>query len=499
MGVTLKDWYDKDQVYDHDTFFVRDENGEIVQFSKGTGSSADVRYVTFMSYDGLTEYGKKAVAVGDDCADPIARGIFDTPTRESDVQYNYTHNGWATMANGEADVNALKTVTEDKTVYATYTSALRYYNARFYDGDTLVATVATAYGTKAVAPAIDAKDGYKFEGWNPSDMTVYGDTDFTAIWVELTGYYHITTISEFPDTYIQDMAITNDGSHIAVGMSGTDCALHVYDLSGDTPTLIENTETTIPSAQRVDYNYDETALYRSHNKSASSKYTNYYGKHDITNGTYGACSILGYGSSGYLHVNKIRCSPIDNTYSHGYSGSSQKIYINNQSFTIGVYVNGMEYSQDGEYVAVAANDSGDVQGFVNIYHADGSSLYKTITVNGSALVATFNRDSSLIAIAFDEAPYFALYSVETGEQVYSFGEQFTTKGYCFFVNGTNELVLASGTTVKVFECSASEPMEIEDVPAYQGGTVSAIRSNRSGTRIGIMSTEVNGIEIWGRV
>lgn len=37
MGVILKDWYGKDQTYEHNTFFVRDENGEIVQFSRGTG------------------------------------------------------------------------------------------------------------------------------------------------------------------------------------------------------------------------------------------------------------------------------------------------------------------------------------------------------------------------------------------------------------------------------------------------------------------------------
>ena len=97
------------------------------------GSSADVRYVTFMSYDGLIEYGKKAVAVGDDCADPIARGVFSTPTRESDVQYNYTFYGWATAPNGGADANALKAVTEDKTVYANFTQAVRSYTITYYD------------------------------------------------------------------------------------------------------------------------------------------------------------------------------------------------------------------------------------------------------------------------------------------------------------------------------------------------------------------------------
>lgn len=195
MGVTLKDWYGKDQVYDHDTFFVRDENGEIVQFSKGTGSSADVRYVTFMSYDGLTEYGKKAVAVGDDCADPIARGIFSTPTRESDAQYNYTHNGWTTEPNGDADSNALKAVTEDRTVYASFASAVRYYTATFYDGETLLGTEQTNYGG-SIDYVPPVKEGYFFDRWEPepnnitSDIVCYAQykesIDFaTATWAEI--------------------------------------------------------------------------------------------------------------------------------------------------------------------------------------------------------------------------------------------------------------------------------------------------------------------------
>lgn len=61
MGVTLKDWYDKDQVYDHDTFWVRDENGELTQFSKGTGKptlqdktvTENGTYTADDGYDGL--------------------------------------------------------------------------------------------------------------------------------------------------------------------------------------------------------------------------------------------------------------------------------------------------------------------------------------------------------------------------------------------------------------------------------------------------------------
>ena len=118
----LKDSRGKEQTFADDKIFVQGTDGELVQFTMGTGgsASADLHYVTFMSYDGLTEYGKKAVADGDDCADPIARGIFDTPTRESDAQYDYTFGGWATEANGEANVDALKAVTEDRVVYAVF-------------------------------------------------------------------------------------------------------------------------------------------------------------------------------------------------------------------------------------------------------------------------------------------------------------------------------------------------------------------------------------------
>lgn len=148
----------------------------------GGGSSADVRYVTFMSYDGSVEYGKKAVAVGDDCADPIKRGVFNTPTRESDVQYNYTFAGWATTPHGGLDSNALKAVTEDRTVYANYISALRSYTITYYDGNTKLKSEILAYGTM---PAYKAeKDGYSFDGWEPALATVTGDASYYAKWQE---------------------------------------------------------------------------------------------------------------------------------------------------------------------------------------------------------------------------------------------------------------------------------------------------------------------------
>ncbi len=217
MSLLLMDRYGKDQKFDHDKIFVRDENGELVQFTQGTGeptlealevtengtytpgegvdgfnsvevnvagSSADVRYVTFMSHDGLTEYGKKAVAVGDDCADPIARGIFGTPTRESDAQYNYTHNGWATEQNGSADADWNKSITEDNTVYASFAADVRYYTITYYDSDgvKVLKTESLPYG--AIPEYIPTNDDYSFDGWTPALSVVTGNASYIVKWAE---------------------------------------------------------------------------------------------------------------------------------------------------------------------------------------------------------------------------------------------------------------------------------------------------------------------------
>ena len=160
-----------------------DMEGEILGITSGGGSSADVRYVTFMNEDGSVELGKKAVATGDDCADPIARGVFSTPTKESTAQYTYTFYGWATTPNGAADSNWNKAVTEDRTVYANFVSAVRYYTVRFYDGGTLLTSKQVAYGGSSTYTP-DGKDGYFFDTWEPAPTNITGDLDCYAQWKE---------------------------------------------------------------------------------------------------------------------------------------------------------------------------------------------------------------------------------------------------------------------------------------------------------------------------
>ena len=146
------------------------------------GNSDDVRYVTFMSEDGKTELLVKPVAVGDDCANVIDRGLISTPTKESTPQYNYTFTGWSLTPNGTADANALKSVTEDRVVYEAFNSELRYYTINYYDGDTLLKSESLAYGS--ILTYTPEKSGYNFTGWEPALTVVTGNADYYSQWQE---------------------------------------------------------------------------------------------------------------------------------------------------------------------------------------------------------------------------------------------------------------------------------------------------------------------------
>lgn len=149
------------------------------------GSAEDVRYVTFMSEDGTEELGKIPVATGYDCPDPKFAA-----TKESTDQFNFTHDYWATEPNGATDPDALKAVTEDRVVYATFISVLRSYTITFCDGDTVVNSKDWAYGsTPSYTPT---KDGYDFVAWEPAVVPVTGEASYTATWKQKSAFASAT-------------------------------------------------------------------------------------------------------------------------------------------------------------------------------------------------------------------------------------------------------------------------------------------------------------------
>lgn len=165
-------------VSDTDTF--RSYADKILEIP--SGSSDLVKYVTFMSWDGTEELFVMPVLVGDDCKDPVTRGDIETPTKESTNTQNFTHSGWALSEGGSTNSLILKSILEDTVVYAAFTSSTRYYTVNFYDGDTLLKTMNVEYG--GTANYIAEKDGYGFDGWEPSNENIVADTNCYAKWAE---------------------------------------------------------------------------------------------------------------------------------------------------------------------------------------------------------------------------------------------------------------------------------------------------------------------------
>ena len=62
---------------------------KIAAIEGSTVESDLVKYVTFVSWDGSEEYGKRPVINGDDCPNPVTSGLLDTPVKESTITQNF--------------------------------------------------------------------------------------------------------------------------------------------------------------------------------------------------------------------------------------------------------------------------------------------------------------------------------------------------------------------------------------------------------------------------
>ena len=171
----------------------------------GGGSSDLVKYVTFMSEDGSTELFKMPVLSGDDCKDPITHGDIETPTKESTNTQNFTYSGWASTSGGSASNSALKNITSDKIVYASYTASVRYYTVRIYDEDTttLLQTIEVTYGANAEEYVDIEKTGYKISGYSVDITNVTSNVDTIVMWVIDDGVIRDdwATIASNPSAY----------------------------------------------------------------------------------------------------------------------------------------------------------------------------------------------------------------------------------------------------------------------------------------------------------
>ena len=127
------------------------------------------------------------------------------------AQYTYTFSGWARTAGGGMDSTALEKVTQDRTVYANFIAAVRYYTVTYYDADgvTVLKTESLAYG---ITPDfVPVKTGYTFNGWTTEIQAVTEDVsyvampwtvkmDFSALtWAQISNYCKTADVSELFD------------------------------------------------------------------------------------------------------------------------------------------------------------------------------------------------------------------------------------------------------------------------------------------------------------
>lgn len=311
-------------------------------------------------------------------------------------------------------------------------------------------------------------------------------------------YSLVAAISSVPAKYGNNLAITNDGTRLAVG-TGTDGQNPlVYDMSGATPVKM-SVPVISGKLHFLDYNADGTKMIGVGN-AASSGSSLYVRQFDTKNDAYAHTSTTVSNSSN-MTPDAFALSPIGMGYAFAYSGSNYaaKIYTGTKEVAISgiaveTRVKYITYSADGAYVALARYG-----GNVDIYDAIAGTKIKTITTGlTSAEGVSFSMTRDKIAVAFSTAPWAAVYNVSTGAKLYDFSQYLSTKPFIHFISLTNELAVGRSGSVRIFDLSGEAPVEIAGVPAYGGGNVDWIGSNKSGTRIGIRNRNTPYVEVWKR-
>lgn len=129
-----------------------------------------------------------------------------TPTKASTAQYTYTFSGWS---------GSYSNITAPTDITASFSSTVRTYTVRFYNGTTLLQTVANVpYGESATytestptKSGVDDPENYEFAGWSPTGKNIMGDTSCYA-------QYNYTGLTEtIADTWEQILAACADGTY----------------------------------------------------------------------------------------------------------------------------------------------------------------------------------------------------------------------------------------------------------------------------------------------
>lgn len=152
--------------------------GDITYIAQFT-TTANKHTVVFYDDDGVTELGRVVVGHGETAIYPNA-----LPTKESTAEITYTFEKWVT-AKDEATEASFTNITEDKSVYAKYSTTARTYVVTFCDYDgTTISQINVAYGNAATAPGDPEREGYRFDGWDKAYSNITGELTVKATYVQ---------------------------------------------------------------------------------------------------------------------------------------------------------------------------------------------------------------------------------------------------------------------------------------------------------------------------
>lgn len=152
--------------------------GDVTYIAEFT-TTANKHTVVFYDDDGVTELGRAVVGHGETAIYPNA-----LPTKESTAEITYTFEKWVTAKDGAIEAS-FTNITEDKSVYAKYSTTARTYVVTFCDYDgTILSQINVAYGNDATAPGDPEREGYRFDGWDKAYSNITEDLTVKATYVQ---------------------------------------------------------------------------------------------------------------------------------------------------------------------------------------------------------------------------------------------------------------------------------------------------------------------------
>lgn len=140
---------------------------------------ANKHTIVFYDDDGVTELGRVVVGHGETAIYPNA-----LPTKKPTAEITYTFEKWVTAKDGETEAS-FKNITEDKSVYAKYSTTARTYVVTFCDYDgTTISQIDVVYGNAATAPGAPEREGYRFDGWDKTFSNITGELTIKATYIQ---------------------------------------------------------------------------------------------------------------------------------------------------------------------------------------------------------------------------------------------------------------------------------------------------------------------------